>query len=270
MVWPFTSSSPTVGQGGGDSNDKCPVDHETKQRWLQANPGSKQHPFSSTSTNQGEEEDPSSKTKIASGSKAKLSTEREISSIPRLLDDGKGKEEGDHWVYPSQDQFYKAMARKNHNPREEDMNVVVPIHNAVNERAWKEILDWERMWSKGESVVDPKASQVGPKLVNFKGRPNDLTWRAWFRGLAGYQHPFDRHDWTIDRQGHRVRYIIDFYSGRSSNNQRGLIATSQQLHQDPQQQQQQVVSFYLDVRPAPDTLEGIGMRAKRLWTKWFS
>ncbi|KAG5462081.1 MAG: cytochrome c/c1 heme-lyase [Olpidium bornovanus] len=47
------------------------------------------------------------------------------------------------WVYPSEQMFFNAMRRKSWDPREEDMKVVVPIHNAVNERCWKEILEWE-------------------------------------------------------------------------------------------------------------------------------
>ena len=46
-------------------------------------------------------------------------------------------------MYPSQAQFYAAMARKSHNPQEADMKVIVPIHNAVNERAWAEVMKWE-------------------------------------------------------------------------------------------------------------------------------
>ena len=81
-------------------------------------------------------------------------------------------------MYPSQAQFYAAMARKNHNPQEVDMKVVVPIHNAVNERAWMEIMKWEA-GQGGERCG-------GVKLVSFKGRPNDRTPRAWFYSLLGY------------------------------------------------------------------------------------
>jgi cytochrome c heme-lyase len=40
--------------------------------------------------------------------------------------------------------FFDAMRRKNWDPKEVDMKTVVPIHNAVNERAWSQILDWEK------------------------------------------------------------------------------------------------------------------------------
>ena len=48
------------------------------------------------------------------------------------------------WIYPSERMFFEAMKRKNHKPNAEDMSAIVPIHNAVNERAWKEICDWEK------------------------------------------------------------------------------------------------------------------------------
>lgn len=35
------------------------------------------------------------------------------------------------------------MKRKEWDPKAEDMRTIVPIHNAVNERAWKEIQAWE-------------------------------------------------------------------------------------------------------------------------------
>lgn len=31
------------------------------------------------------------------------------------------------------------------------------------------------------------------------------------RQMMGGPEPFDRHDWTIDRCGKEVRYVIDFY-----------------------------------------------------------
>lgn len=70
---------------------------------------------------------------------------------------------------------------------------------------------------------------------------------------GSYQAPFDRHDWVIDRCGTRMRYVIDFYTGRSSSTGSGS---------------QSNVSFYLDVRPAVDNWEGVKMRLERFWTNW--
>lgn len=49
--------------------------------------------------------------------------------------------------------------------------------------------------------------------------------------------PFDRHDWVVDRDGHEVRYVIDFYSG--------------------QPEPGRPLSVYLDVRPALDSVDGV-------------
>ncbi|KAG6832708.1 hypothetical protein H0H92_012280 [Tricholoma furcatifolium] len=136
------------------------------------------------------------------------------------------------------------MARKNHNPQAADMKTIVPIHNAVNERAWTEILKWEA--GRGGEVCG------GVKLVNFQGKPTERSPRARWKMLLGYAAPFDRHDWIVDRCGVRTRYIIDFYSGHTSGS-----STNNNL------------SFYLDVRPALDNWEGVKMRVEHFLGKWF-
>ena len=70
-----------------------------------------------------------------------LDEERQISSIPKA-------DKKSNWVYPSEKMFYEAMKRKNHHVNHEDMKTVVPIHNAVNEKAWVHILDWEKGYIK--------------------------------------------------------------------------------------------------------------------------
>ena len=66
-----------------------------------------------------------------------------------------------------------------------------------------------------------------------------------------YVAPFDRHDWVVDRCGVRIRYVIDFYTGHSAGSN-------------------EQISFYLDVRPALDSWEGLKMRLHRLWSPWSS
>ena len=143
------------------SSEKCPVDHSARATWggvLPSEP-SEGCPASSSSSNGPRSPDVPST----------LPTDREVSSIPR--------KDGENWVYPSQAQFFAAMARKQHNPRESDMKVVVPIHNAVNERAWKEVMEWEN--GQGGEICG------GVKLVSFKGRPRDLSPKARWRTLLG-------------------------------------------------------------------------------------
>ncbi|KZT26490.1 cytochrome c and c1 heme-lyase [Neolentinus lepideus HHB14362 ss-1] len=195
--------------------DKCPVDHSSSSwsSWRAFLPGSS-HPSPPNPP-----------------ARPPLSTARETSSIPRT--------DGQHWEYPSEAQFFAAMARKQHDPHAADMAAIVPIHNAVNERAWAEVLRWEAGQGSGEA-----------KLVSFKGRPGDLTPRARWRALIGYSKPFDRHDWIVDRSGTRIRYVIDFYTGRAQ----GPSAAP---------------SFYLDVRPALDSWEGVRMRVAGFWGRWL-
>ncbi len=144
-----------------------------------------------------------------------------------------------NWVYPSEQMFFNAMKRKGWGPKEEEMPVVVSIHNAVNERAWMEVMKWERLRSDECDC---------PKLFKFQGRPKDLSPRARVNALMGYKAPFDRHDWIVDRCGTKVRYIIDFYEGQKGRAQRGRQG------------------FYLDTRPALDSF-GAAVDRARMWWK---
>ncbi len=211
----------------------CPVDHAA---WSNIQPHSSDNLLSSSSSG----------TPSPNPTLGPLSTSRQVSTIPR--------NDKENWVYPSEAQFYAAMARKNHDPKAPDMSVVVPIHNAVNERAWSHIQQWEA--GRGGERCG------GVRLVSFKGKPGEPSPKARILTLLGcvssfsaaiphlclilytrrYNPPFDRHDWVVERCGTRVRYVIDFYAGRT------LPGTSNN------------VSFFLDVRPALDSWEAVGMR----------
>lgn len=137
--------------------------------------------------------------------------------------------------------FFDAMRRKGHdNVQGVDMRTVVPIHNAVNERAWKEIKEWEKPYIEG-TVCD------GPRLHSFSGLSERMSPKARLNTILGYTAPFDRHDWVVDRCGVQVEYVIDFYAGRSG----GTDAMGRP-------------SFYLDVRPKLNSWEGVRMRASRI------
>lgn len=149
-----------------------------------------------------------------------LDATRAVSSIPT----GSGEAAGGNWVYPSPQMFYNAMRRKNWQPAEEDMNAIVAIHNATNERVWSLI----RMWEAEQGCAEPR-------LVRFRGRPKDYSPKARILNLfANKRLPFDRHDWIVERCGRgEVRYVIDFYSG--------AVAPGQPA------------AMHLDVRPALDS-----------------
>eukprot|EP00920_Eleutheroschizon_duboscqi_P028624 GHVT01069717.1.p2 GENE.GHVT01069717.1~~GHVT01069717.1.p2 ORF type:complete len:140 (+),score=13.42 GHVT01069717.1:2400-2819(+) len=89
------------------------------------------------------------------------------------------------------------------------MATVVAIHNAVNEKTWQDILSFEALHESSCST---------PKLIKFVGKPDQLSWKAaWRHKVQGYEKPFDRHDWLVDRCGKTVRYLVDFYDGEPTN-----------------------------------------------------
>jgi cytochrome c heme-lyase len=91
--------------------------------------------------------------------------------------EGSGSESDKNWVYPSEQQFFNAMQRKKHNPQVRDMKSVVPIHNAVNEKAWEDILMWE--------VGMGSEKCGGPRLISFAGKPKVRTPKAWVNVAMG-------------------------------------------------------------------------------------
>ncbi|KAK9337876.1 hypothetical protein LIPSTDRAFT_49747 [Lipomyces starkeyi NRRL Y-11557] len=198
------------------SSESCPVDHSARSIWMKPENASRL----------------SAPTANPSTSEESLGKVRDVSSIPRA----EAFTGSSNWVYPSEEMFFNAMKRKHWNPQTQDMKTVVPIHNAVNERAWMEILKWEA--STGAN------SCGGPKLVSFSGDSSKLSPRARINMLFGYQRPFDRHDWVVDRCGKRIEYVIDFYAGK----------------QNPEYPS--IPSFYLDVRPKL-TPEGAWMRFQK-------
>ncbi len=179
-----------------------------------------------------------------------LGTQRVTSSIPRAdtapptttpdprsLPSPEGSQENPgNWIYPSEKMFFDAMKRKSFSPDQKDMPAIVPIHNAVNERAWSMIKTWE---SSSARLKNLNAPCGGPKLRSFSGDAAKLSPKARVLGWVGYQAPFDRHDWVVERcqGGGSVEYVIDFYKGRGDG-----------------------LAFYLDVRPKLNTWEGCRMR----------
>lgn len=160
--------------------DKCPVDESARATWLEV-AESTEHPMKSPASSS------SSSTPPTGG--YRLSTEREVSSIPRSPSSqyshsseqaarpADGEEETGNWVYPSEQQFFNAMMRKNHKPRAPDMRTIVPIHNAVNEKAWEEVLMWEA--GKGGDRCG------GIRLSSFVGRPKERSPKAWVKTMFG-------------------------------------------------------------------------------------
>lgn len=173
------------------------------------------------------------------GQRIGLEKDRVISKIPKAKIGSIEEDKEETWIYPSEQQFFNALKRKGwENTEEKDMKSVVSIHNHVNDIVWDKVMEYEKLHCK---------KCPNPKLLKFLGRPKDKSPKALFKStLLGYKDPFDRHDWTVDRCGKEVRYVIDFYSGEMNPNQK---ANGQ-------------VGFYVDVRPALDSFQALSDRIK--------
>ncbi|CAH2075197.1 unnamed protein product, partial [Iphiclides podalirius] len=169
-----------------------------------------------------------------------LPTNRQVSSIPRAMPDGSTE----FWVYPSQQMFWNAMLRKgwrwkDDEIKQKDMEDIIRIHNANNEQAWQEVLKWEALHAK----------ECGhPRLKSFGGKATDYSPRARIRSWLGYELPFDRHDWIVDRCGKDVRYVIDYYDGGEVDNKYQFAL--------------------LDVRPALDSFENLWDRMRVTYMRY--
>ncbi|XP_075920973.1 holocytochrome c-type synthase [Petromyzon marinus] len=168
-----------------------------------------------------------------------LPTQREESSIPRAGSNS-------NWVYPSEQMFWNAMLRKGWRWKDDDldpgdMSNIIRIHNSTNEQAWLEILKWE--------ALHIKECPCGPTLVRFGGKAKEYSPRARIRHWLGYELPFDRHDWVVDRCGREIRYVIDYYDS-------GLLDAGSLRFST------------LDVRPALDSLQAAWDRSRVALWRW--
>jgi len=211
-----------------------------------------------------------------------LPLERELSSIPR------GDSEA-NWEYPSPQQMYNAMLRKGYTDTPADaVESMVAVHNFLNEGAWAEIEEWERIfgpglshgWSlcaKGEEGIalerakreflaarrealnlpEPSTSvDTQPKLLRFLGRPQEPTPKARILSALGYvmpekfggEPPFDRHDWYVARR--RPDGSVKEVRYVIDYYSGGVQSTGEPV-------------FYLDIRPALDTPTAAVERAMR-------
>lgn len=103
-------------------------------------------------------------------------------------------------------------------------------------------------WSKAcqlQRKAQRKKSQSKVEYASWVTTVDHVIFERIDMGFR-YAAPFDRHDWVVDRCGTRMRYIIDFYTGHNAGSKEDI-------------------SFYLDVRPALDSWEGIKMRLHRYW-----
>ncbi|KAL7750618.1 holocytochrome c synthase [Sorochytrium milnesiophthora] len=207
-------------QKSSPSGAKCPVDHSARGAAASELNPLNNIPRQLNHSHGGDDE------------AAHLPSERVVSNIPNA------SEAESHWVYPSPRQFYNALRRKGWETPQNEVQVMVDIHNSLNETAWQDILKWESL-HKDECAM--------PKLLKLRGRPDDISPKARFHmWWHGTPRPFDRHDWVIDRCGREVRYVIDYYSGANEDNGETPV-------------------FFMDVRPALDSPQSVFDRINMFW-----
>ncbi|KDN40088.1 hypothetical protein K437DRAFT_258768 [Tilletiaria anomala UBC 951] len=164
-------SSKASGSMSSASGDACPVPHDQRDAYMASQGQNKKIAEQLNPLNNMPE---LAQSAMSSKQHSLLSTERTLSSIPRSVVSpspgaspydaptppgacpvahdvkGKGKEEAvhgqvSHWEYPSPQQFYNALVRKGWETPEEHVDMMVLIHNFLNERAWQEVIEWERL-----------------------------------------------------------------------------------------------------------------------------
>ncbi|CAM9169816.1 unnamed protein product, partial [Ectocarpus sp. 12 AP-2014] len=127
---------------------------------------------------------------VVAGQEVPLSTSRQRSSIPKAeFNPDHQPQEAEKWVYPSEQQYYNAIKRKGYKASAADMPSTLAIHNAVNEKGWEMVQEWERAHAEAAATATPAAEGrwgggggvPAPKLLRFTGRPQDTSPKAWVK-----------------------------------------------------------------------------------------
>ena len=245
-----------VSENTSGAADGCPVSPATRQKYRNSkvyNVYSQEVKAKEPKGNSGGALDPKNNMPVnpnqkpAPGQTTPLDTTRVKSTIP------KGGTVTT-WEYPSPQMFWNAMVRKNKSEgaEPEDMDLVVAIHNNMNEKTWKQVIAWEALHKDQFEHVEGGA----PTLLRFTGRPDENSPKAKLKNwVFGCPAPFDRHDWIVDRAGKEIRYIIDYYhddGGVDKDAKPGLNDNDT------------VQSIRIDVRPALDSVEAFFDRLARM------
>eukprot|EP01147_Barroeca_monosierra_P006496 gene6496-9369_t len=117
---------------------------------------------------------------------------------------GRGNsDDGRTWLNPSANQLFRALKRKDKPIDYEDALTVAQVHEMVTDYSWKAVMEFEQLHEKDCPSVT---------LARFEGKDGIYSPKArLLKTLFGYL-PFDRHDWTVDRCGTEIRYILDYYA----------------------------------------------------------
>jgi len=146
-------------------------------------------------------------------------------------------EDGQRWLNPSANQLYRSFMRKDKPIDQEDSPSVAVVHEAVTTQSWEQIMEYEQFH---------KGTCSNPSLARFQGMYGIPTMKSRFMGTFFGVKPYDRHDWTVDRCGKEVKYIIDYYAAEQPHG--GL-------------------EMFIDARPAV-TFGGVVDRVRLAWNRY--
>lgn len=223
------------------------------------------HPSSAASSASSNAEPPESAPHLASATSSTYTTttatlEAGLHPLGELTPDGAipaanqqgNSPTGSHWLNPSANTLYRALARKQKAIAASDALAVSTVHNAVTDNTWLAIMEYEQMHVRG--------CPEGPTLARFYGMDGVWSMKARFvNGVLGGPLPFDRHDWVVDRCGKEVKYIIDYYSVE--------VPTGAVSGGGAGGDEEVEVYYSVDARPAP-TLEGLWERGRMAFRRW--
>ena len=183
---------------------------------------------------------------------------------------GRGNSEsGQEWLNPSANQLYRALERKNKPIEHEDALSVAAVHAIVTEQTWQNIMIYEELHS---------AQCREPKLARFEGKDGFYSPKArLFHYCMGMPWPYDRHDWTVDRCGKEVEYVIDYYAIPVASEHNEAIAQQEEEGQEQQGDGKYVpfindesieFMYTIDARPKMNSLGNMVDRIRIAYRNW--
>lgn len=255
----------------------CPVDHKKYSPDTRSPPND---PRSSSSCPIDEPPDTGTDTTIGHfHNMAKVIQNRESNDphdiIPGMEIPATGRgnsESGQEWLNPSANQLYRSLARKNKPIEHEDSLSVAAIHAIVTQQTWDNIMKYEDLHSHQCKT---------PKLARFEGKDGYYSPKAkFFHYIMGLPWPYDRHDWTVDRCGKEVEYVIDYYAIPVSSERNQEIANRPESEQEKKEvegtdryapfiQDEDIEFMYtIDARPKMNSFGNLVDRFKLAWRAW--
>jgi hypothetical protein len=182
-------------------------------------------------------------------------------------------DDGKEWLNPSAAQIYRACKRKGKDVDMPDAARMAYIHEFITAESWDAVMEYEKLHF---------AKCPNPSLASFKGMDGIYSAKSrFFTKFFNAPLPYDRHDWTINRCGTDVNYIIDYYAAgdaaeeaapapaaaASSSSSSSSSSATAAAAAAPAVPVVEMESFFIDARPVA-TVSGLTDRARVAFGKW--